>query len=145
MTMDEKNTTSSAAVVALAARDTFVKSLGIELVAAADGRVVTRLAIGERHLNFNGVGQGGLTFTLADAAFGYACNSHGILAGGIGAHIAYCVPVRAGDVLTATAVEISRSSRLANYRVDVSRSDGVLVAALTATAYLTGKPLTLDV
>lgn len=88
-------------VSALAERDTFVKSLGIELVEAGPGRAVTRLAVAERHLNFNGVCQGGLTFTLADAAFGYACNSHGVVAGAIDAHIAFCAPVRAGDVLTA--------------------------------------------
>ena len=102
---------------------------------------MTQLVVGERHLNFNGVGQGGLSFTLADAAFGYACNSHGMMSGAIDAHIAFCVAVRRGDVLTATAVEFSRSSRLSNYRVDVTRSDGVLVAAFTGTAYITGKPL----
>lgn len=74
-------------VSALAERDTFVKSLGIELVEAGPGRAVTRLAVAERHLNFNGVCQGGLTFTLADAAFGYACNSHGVVAGAIDAHM----------------------------------------------------------
>lgn len=139
--MTETSQTQPGEIVALAERDTFVKSLGIELVEAGRGRAVTRLAIHERHLNFNGVGQGGLTFTLADAAFGYACNSHGVIAGGIDAHIAFCAPVRAGDVLTATAVEIARSSKLSNYRVDVTRSDGVLVAALTATAFITGKPM----
>lgn len=128
-------------VSALATRDTFVRSIGIELVEFGSGRAVTRLVIEERHLNFNGVAQGGLTFTLADAAFGYACNSHGIMSGGIDAHIAFCAPVRVGDVLTATAAEISRSNRLSSYRVDVTRGDGALVAALTATAYITGKPL----
>jgi acyl-CoA thioesterase len=128
-------------VLALAARDVFARSLGIEVVEASLGRAVTRVRIEERHMNFNGVAHGGLTFTLADAAMGYASNSQGITSPSIDTHIIYSQPVRAGDVLTATAVEISRSSRLSNYRIDVVRDDGRLVAALTGTTYVTGKPV----
>jgi acyl-CoA thioesterase len=128
-------------VAALAQRDAFVRSLGIEFVEASLGRAVTRVAIEEHHLNFNGVGHGGLTFTLADAAFGYACNSQGVVSGSIGAHIVYSIAVRLGDVLTATAVEISRSGKASNYRIDVVRGDGKLVAAMTGTALISGKPV----
>ncbi|TAJ89134.1 MAG: hotdog fold thioesterase [Reyranella sp.] len=128
-------------VSALARRDTFARTLGVDLVEASLGRAVTRVAIEERHLNFNGVGHGGLTFTLADAAFGYACNSQGVVSGSIDAHIVYSVAVRLGDVLTATAVEISRSSKASTYRIDVVRGDGKLVAAMTGTALISGKPV----
>ena len=128
-------------VAALAARDIFARTLGIEFVEASLGRAVTRVAIEERHLNFNGVGHGGLTFTLADAAFGYACNSQGVVSGSIDAHIVYSVAVRLGDVLIATAAEISRSSKASNYRIDVVRGDGKLVAAMTGTALISGKPV----
>ena len=128
-------------VSALARRDAFTCVLGIEFVEASLGRAVTRVAIEERHLNFNGVGHGGLTFTLADAAFGYACNSQGVVSGSIDAHIVYSVAVRLGDVLTATAVEISRSSTASNYRIDIVRADGKLVAAMTGTALISGKPV----
>ena len=128
-------------VAALAGRDAFSRGLGIEFVEASLGRAVTRVAIEERHLNFNGVGHGGLTFTLADAAFGYACNSQGVVSGSIDAHIVYSVAVRLGDVLTATAVEIARSSKASTYRIDVVRGDGKLVAAITGTALVSGKPL----
>jgi len=128
-------------VSALAWRDAFTRTLGIDFVEASLGRAVTRIAIEERHLNFNGVGHGGLTFTLADAAFGYACNSQGVVSGSIDAHIVYSVAVRLGDVLTATAVEISRSSKASTYRIDVVRGDGKLVAAMTGTALISGKPV----
>lgn len=128
-------------VAALARRDSFARGLGIELVEASLGRAVARVAVEERHLNFNGVCHGGLTFTLADAAFGYACNSQGVVSGSIDAHIVYSMAVRTGDVLTATAVEISRSSKASNYRIDVVRSDGRLVAAMTGTALISGKPV----
>lgn len=128
-------------VASLARRDTFARSLGVEFVEASLGRAVTRVAIEDRHMNFNGVGHGGLTFTLADAAFGYACNSQGVVSGSIDAHIVYSMAVRAGDVLTATAVEISRSGKASNYRIDVVRADGRLVAAMTGTALISGKPV----
>ena len=128
-------------VFALAARDTFARSLGIEIVEASLGRAVSRVRLEERHINFIGVAHGGLVFTLADAAMGYASDSQGILSPSIDSHILYSLPARAGDVLTATAVEIARTSRLSNYRIDVVRGDGKLVAAMTGTTYITGKPV----
>jgi acyl-CoA thioesterase len=59
-------------VFTLAARDNFARSLGIEIVEAALGRAVSRVRLEERHINFIGVAHGGLVFTLADAAMGYA-------------------------------------------------------------------------
>lgn len=125
---------------ALARRDTFTRDLGIEVVEAALGRAVTRVQVEERHVNFNGVCHGGLTFTLADAAFGYACNSHGIMSAGIDVHMMYNTAARVGDMLTATAVEIARSARIANYRIDVVRADGTLIAGMSGTAFITGRP-----
>jgi len=125
----------------LAKRDAFCVDLGIELVESSLGRAVTRVTVGAQHLNFHGACHGGLTFTLADAAFGFACNSRGIASSGIDTHMIYNRPVKAGDVLTATAVEISRSSKLSHYRVDVVRGDGKLVAGLTGTAFVSGQPI----
>ncbi len=125
---------------ALARRDTFTRELGIEVIEAALGRAVTRVRVDERHVNFNGVCHGGLTFTLADAAFGYACNSHGIMSAGIDVHMMYNAAAKVGDMLTATAIEIARSARIANYRIDVVRADGTLIAGMSGTAFITGKP-----
>ena len=75
--------------------------------------------------------------TLADTAFGLASNSHGMIAAGIDAHIAYHVAARAGDVLTATASEISRSRKIAVYRVEIHRADATLIASFTGTVYVT--------
>jgi acyl-CoA thioesterase len=124
----------------LARRDVFAAGMGIELVEAAPGHAVTRVTVGEQHLNFNGLCHGGLTFTLADVAFGVACNSHGRKSGGIDVHMVYSRSAQLGDVLTATAREISRSSLLSSYRIDVVRGDGTLVAAMTGTAVISRKP-----
>jgi acyl-CoA thioesterase len=128
-------------LAALAQRDAFCRDLGIELVEARLGRAVTHVRVEDRHLNFGGAGHGGLTFTLADAAFGFACNSHGIAASGVDVHMIYNRAARVGDVLTATAVEVARSARLSHYRIDVAGSDGGMVAAMTGTAFISGKPI----
>ena len=77
------------------------------------------LTVGDAHLNFNGTCHGGVIFALADTAFGLASNSHGMIAAGIDAHITYHVAAQAGDTLTATATEVSRTRKLAVYRIDV--------------------------
>ena len=88
------------------------------------------------HLNFNGTCHGGVVFALADTAFGLASNSHGKVAAGIDAHVTYQTAVNEGDLLTATATEVSRTRRIAVYRVDVTRADGTLVATFTGTVYI---------
>ena len=128
-------------MMAVVRRDAFCAEIGIELIAVAPGSATTRVRVGARHLNFGGVCHGGLTFTLADAAFGIACNARGIAAAGIDCHMIYNRAVKVGETLTATATELSYSPRIATYRVDVAREDGKLIAAMTGTAFVSGKPL----
>ncbi len=45
--------------------------------------------------------------------------------------------VSLGDTLTASASEVTRSSRLATYRVDVAGADGKIVAVFTGTVFIT--------
>jgi LAO/AO transport system ATPase/phenylacetic acid degradation protein PaaD len=121
----------------LIARDPFVQALGIRCIDAGSGRATVTLTVGEAHLNFNGTCHGGVIFALADTAFGLASNSHGLIAAGIDAHIAYHVAARAGDALTATAVEVSRTRKLGVYRVDLTRGDGTLISSFSGTVYIT--------
>jgi acyl-CoA thioesterase len=99
------------------------------------------LRVGTQHINFNGTCHGGVLFTLADGAFGLACNSYGILAAAIDGHVTFHHAVREGDVLRACAVEVSKSKRVGVYRVEVKRErDDAVVSAFTGTAYITDKP-----
>jgi acyl-CoA thioesterase len=123
----------------LFAKDAYVQSLGIRLQAAGEGTATVALTLAPVHINFNGTCHGGVTFALADTAFGLASNSHGVIAAGIDAHITYQNPCFVGDTLVAHAVEVSRSKRTAVYRVDVHRSDGTPVSSFTGTVYVTGR------
>jgi LAO/AO transport system ATPase len=124
-------------VARLASADPFVRALGIRFVSGGAGNATVAMTVGEQHLNFNGSCHGGAIFALADTAFGLASNSHGQVAAGIDAHIAYHAAAVLGDTLSATAVEVSRSRRLAVYRVDVARDDGTLLSSFTGTVYIT--------
>jgi acyl-CoA thioesterase len=97
------------------------------------------MTVGPMHVNFNGTCHGGAVFALADSAFGLASNSHGPVAAGIDAHVAYHRPARLGERLEARAVEASRGSRVATYRVDVVRGNEP-VASFTGTVYLSARP-----
>jgi len=133
----EHKSTAADRVRRLAARDAFVTGLGIRCVDAGPGRAAVAMEVTGAHLNFNGTCHGGAIFSLADTAFGLASNSHGVIAAGIDAHITYHVAAQVGDVLTATAVEVSRTRRIAVYRVDVTRADRTLISSFTGTVYLT--------
>jgi acyl-CoA thioesterase len=80
-----------------------------------------------------------MVFALADTAFGLASNSHGVIAAGIDAHITYQQPAFEGDTLVASAVEVSRSRKLAVYRVDVTLGNGTPVSSFTGTVYVTAE------
>ena len=126
-------------VARLAANDRFAHAMGVEYVDGGPGYAKVAMTVREQHLNFNGSCHGGAIFALADAAFGLASNSHGAIAAGIDAHITYQLAAVLGDELTAVAVEVSRSRKLAVYRIDVARADGAMVSSFTGTVYVTNR------
>jgi len=128
-----------ARVKSLAAADPFVRWLGISCTDAGPGHATVTVTLAPHHLNFNGSCHGGMVFALADTAFGLASNSHGVIAAGIDAHITYQQPAFEGDTLVASAVEVSRSRKLAVYRVDVTLGNGMPVSSFTGTVYVTAE------
>ncbi len=115
-------------------KDAFARHLGIELVEYGDGRATARLRVEAHHLNSAGTLHGGAIFSLADAAFSAAANSHGVLALSIDASISYFQALRSGT-LTAEAHEVARSPRLATYLIDVKDGSGALIAHFRGTVY----------
>ena len=125
-------------------RDGYMKLLDIELADISAGYARVHMRIGKEHLNLNGTCHGGVIFSLADCAFGISSNSHGVVAAGIDAHITYHAAACEGNILSATSREISRSRKLATYRIEVTGGDEKLIAAFTGTVYIIGKPHTPD-
>ena len=119
-------------------RDGFMRALGAELVEIDRGSATVRMDVRKESLNFNGTCHGGAIFALADCAFGVASNSYGTLAAGIDVHITYNAAARLGDTLTATAREVSRSRKIAVYKIDVKGNEAGHISSFTGTVYIIG-------
>jgi acyl-CoA thioesterase len=71
---------------------------------------------------------GGVTFTLADSAFAFACNSRNQATVAQHNSITYITPANLGDTLIATAREVSLVGKSGIYDVTVSNQDGSVIA-----------------
>jgi acyl-CoA thioesterase len=113
--------------------------LGFRLVEWGDGRAVVELRPTEAVANVTGSVHGGVLYTLADSAFEVACNSYGrvCVALDVSVHHASAAPV--GQPVVAEAVEVSRSARVASYRITATGTDGEVRAWYQATAYRTSR------
>lgn len=114
------------AAVAMWAEDHASQALGMRIVEVAPGRATLEMTVRPDMVNGHGIGHGGLTFSLADSAFAFACNSHNRRTVARACEITYLAPTRLGDVLTATAVERERQGRDGTYDVTVSTATGVV-------------------
>jgi acyl-CoA thioesterase len=119
------------------ARDHTAQALGITVEAIGPGFARCRMAVRQDMVNGHGSCHGGLTFTLADAAFAYACNAGNRATVAQGAQISFIAPARLGEVLIASAREQSRSGRIGIYDVEVAKDDGTVVALFRGTSYET--------
>ena len=104
------------------------QSLGMEILDVGPGRATLRMTVTDDMVNGHAIGHGGYTFTLADSAFAFACNSYNRVTVAAGAEIRFRAPTRLGDVLTATAAERDRQGRDGTYDISVSTPDGTVVA-----------------
>ena len=91
-------------------------------------------------LNGHGTAHGGITYSLADSALGFASNSHGKKAVSIETSISHTLPVYEHDTLIAEAIEESCSNKIGIYAIKVYReSDDKVVALFKGTVYRTSK------
>lgn len=111
---------------AMAAGDRTAQSLGIAVDEVGPGRATVRMTLREDMVNGHDIGHGGLTFTVADSAFSFACNSYNRRSVAAGAEIRFLAPTRRGDVLVATATERERAGRDGVYDVTVTVGETVV-------------------
>jgi acyl-CoA thioesterase len=108
------------------AGDNASKAMGMELVSVAPGRATLRMKVREDMVNGHGIGHGGLTFSLADSAFAFACNTYNRRTVAQSCEITFLAPTHLGQVLTAEAVERDREGRDGTYDVTVTNGTGVV-------------------
>jgi acyl-CoA thioesterase len=115
-------------------KDHFAQHLGVEMLEYGGGRARAKMTLQKHHLNSAGMTHGGAIFSLADAVFSAASNSHGTLAVAINVSISFFKAVKEGD-LFAEAREISRNPKLATYIIDVTDGQGNAIALFQGTVY----------
>ena len=109
-------------------QDPFACFLGIELLELREGYSKVAMTVEEHMLNFHGIPHGGVIFSLADAAFAAASNSHGQTSVALNVSINFLATVPVGTRLYAEGTEESLGRRTALYRLAVTTEDGTLVA-----------------
>jgi acyl-CoA thioesterase len=124
---------------ARASADAFCETVGIDLAELDEGYAETTLTVGEEHLNFHGTPHGGAVYTLADAAFAAASNSHGDAAFALETNISYLDAVEVGETLRAVAEETHLGGRTAEYEVVVSDEAGDRIATFRGRVYKPGR------
>ena len=124
------------------AGDRASQGLGMEVTAIGPGRCTMTMSVREDKLNGYGTCQGGLMTTLADSCFAFACNAYNEITVAAGFDVQIVAPGKLGDLLTATAVEISKTGRLGIYDVDVRNQRDERVLAFRGRSYtMKGKPV----
>ena len=129
---------------AMYARDRASQELGMALEEVRPGYARLRMRVRRDMLNGHGTCHGGLIFALADSAFAFACNSHGVVTVASGCTIEFLAPAREGDELVAAAEERSREGRHGVYDVDVQRPDGHVVATFRGRSTSLGEEIPVD-
>lgn len=115
--------------------DAYCETLGIDVVELDPGYARTELTITEDLLNFHGTPHGGAIYSVADAAFAAASNSHGQTAVALETNISYLEAIDTGETITATAEETHVAGRTAEYEIEVSDDDGNRIATFRGRVY----------
>ncbi|MEP3295064.1 hydroxyphenylacetyl-CoA thioesterase PaaI [Tateyamaria sp.] len=102
--------------------------LGMSIDEVDEGTAILSLTVQDHHCNGLGICHGGITFALADSAFAFACNSRNQSTVAQHNSITYIAPAQQGDVLTATAKEVSLTGRSGVYDVTVTTQTSTVVA-----------------
>lgn len=127
MTPGERATKSSQAMWS---NDRASPWMGMELETVTEGYAELSLTVAEHHCNGHDICHGGVTFSLADSAFAFACNSRNQSTVAQHNMISFIAPAAKGDRLTAKAREVSLTGRSGIYDVSVTNQDGVLIAEM---------------
>lgn len=120
-------------------KDAFSQWLGIERIHHDAGVCTLKMTVTEEMLNGFHIAHGGITYSLADSALAFASNSHGQQCVSVETSISHVKAVKAGDVLTAVAEELSLSGKIGVYQVTITNHLNETVALFKGTVYRTSK------
>lgn len=121
--------------------DAFSQWMGIEVLETKEGYSKIRMTVREEMVNGFGIVHGGISFSLADSAFAFACNNRNNLSVALDVTITFTKPVNVGDVLTAEANEVHNGRNTGVYLITINNQNNQQVALFKGTCFRTGKTL----
>jgi acyl-CoA thioesterase len=137
----DKNQFAQQVVNHLLEKDLFSKWLGIEIIEAREGYSKIKITVRNEMVNGFGIVHGGVTFSLADSAFAFACNNRNNLSVALDTSINFLKPAHVGDVLTAEAKEIHNGKSTGLYQIFITNQNDHLIALFKGTCFRTNKKL----
>ncbi|MFN2262424.1 MAG: PaaI family thioesterase [Psychroflexus sp.] len=118
--------------------DPFSTWLGIEILNVELGHCKLGLKIRKDMLNSMQKAHGGITYALADTAFGFAANTYGKFAVSIETSINHIEALEEGDYITAeTNLEVTKNKL--GFQIVSLKKDDELVALFKGVVYRTNK------
>ena len=119
-------------------QDAYSTWLGIEILTSEIGRVKVAMTVRKEMLNSMNKAHGGISYSLADTAFGFTSNTHGKYAVSIETSINHIEALNEGDYLVAECVIEKVNNKLGFNIVEVKRGNE-LVALFKGVVYRTQK------
>jgi len=113
----------------------WARALGVEYLDLGPGTCTVALTLGPQMVNHQGYPHGGVIFSLADIAFGAACNAHGAPAVALSMTISFLARAASGSRLEARARQLRQGRRAGFYEVTVRTAEGTLVASVSCVAH----------
>lgn len=140
--METENVTGPQEVVAhMLQHDLFSQWLGIFIIEIKEGYSKIKMTVRTEMVNGFGIVHGGITFSLADSAFAFACNNRNVLSVALDTGINFLKPVHVKDVLIAEAKELHNGKSTGLYNITVINQYEELVAVFKGTCFRTNKKL----
>ena len=139
--MTENDELANKVVSHMMQNDFFSQWLGIEVLEVKEGYSKIKMPVREEMLNGFGIVHGGLTFSLADSAFAFACNNRNNTSVALDVTITFTKPVNVGDELTAEANEVHNGRSIGVYIISITNQKNEQVAFFKGTCFRTAKSL----
>ncbi len=124
--------------------DLFSQWLGIEVLEIKEGYSKIKMIIRPEMINGLGIIHGGVTFSMADSCFAFACNNRNVLSVALDTSINFTKPVHVGDILIAEAKELHNGKSTGLYHISITNQNDHVVALFKGTCFRTNKPLIKD-
>ncbi len=119
-------------------RDPFSTWLGVEILECELGRCKVGMTVRKEMLNSMGKAHGGISYSLADTAFGFAANTHGKYAVSIETSINHIEALEENDYIIAESVIEKVKTKVGFNIIEVKRGDQ-LIALFKGVVFRTNK------